>query len=260
MKNKFAELFASSDTLSANVEHILSLPSPEAYFNEKQGGCSDGRYYYQTFMHRDRASNEEKNECRIAKVDIHSGDIVALSEVFHTLNHSNDIVYNKNRDLLVVCHNNPHCKRISLVDPHTLTLVQSIDISENIYSIDYNPARDIYVVGRSGGQTLMFLDSEFRPIDGVVHPATERTRGYTTQGICSDESFVYCVLFDGKRFRRPEFQNVITVYDWNGNFVGIIEFDAGMTEPENLSFIDGELYVCSCLDKFDLFKLTPKFK
>jgi hypothetical protein len=38
-------------------------------------------------------------------------------------------------------------------------------------------------------------------------------------------------------------QNVITVYDWEGNFVTIIELNVGSIEPENISVVNGEIFV-----------------
>ncbi len=260
MSNKRAELFRKAEIITSDTELFISMKRPEAFFNENQGGCTDGRYYYQTFMHRDRESNEENNSCKIAKIDLQTKEIVQWSDVFTTLNHCNDIVYNSRRDILVVVHNNPNRQRLTLIDPRALTAVGTVELDLNIYAIDYSAERDMYVVAVSGGQDLMFLDADFKRVDGKLHKATEKTAGYVTQGICADEELIYCVLFDGKGFHERNIRNVATVYDWNGNYVGILEFDAGYTEPENISIAGEDFYLVSCFDTFNMFKLRPKLK
>lgn len=259
--NDRKKLFETSEIVTSDAEHFFTLPKPSEFFRECQGGCSDGkRYYYQTFMHRDRESNEQNNICKIAKIDLELKAVVQWSDDFHTFNHCNDIVYNPNRNILVLCHNNPNKNRISLIDPDSLTLIESFDIGVKIYSIDYSPRRDRYVVGLSGGQNLMFLDADFQPVDGVAHQATPLTKRYITQGICSDEELIYCVLWDGRMLNTSDFQGVATVYDWNGCFKGVIEYDIGVREPENLSVINDELYICAGDNGAWFFKITPKKK
>lgn len=260
MSNKIAKLFENNKILASEVTHLFTVTPPDDTHREPQGGCSDGKYYYQTFMHRDKASNEANNTCYVAKINMKNGEVVKWSAQYSTLNHCNDIVYNPRRNILVLCHNNPNRNRVTLIDPETLDPIDSFEIPVNIYSIDYSAERDTYVVGLSGGQNLMFLDADFKPIDEKIHLATEKTKRYITQGICSDEELIYCVLWDGKERKTDLFQGVITVYDWSGKYVGIIEFDIGVIEPENVSIIDGELYMVAAKQGAAFFKLDPRVK
>jgi hypothetical protein len=77
-----------------------------------------------------------------------------------------------------------------------------------------------------------------------------------TQGIGSDDNYVYCVLYE---------PNVIIVYDWYGNYVSIIELGTDFfgQEPENISVIDDTIYVTAvesgaCLYKIDASALAEK--
>ena len=80
----------------------------------------------------------------------------------------------------------------------------------------------MYVAGIAGGQSFCLLDAAFRQVGGPFSP-TPDTAGYITQGCACDARYIYFVLYR---------QNVITVYDWEG-------------EPENLSQVGGSLYVAS---------------
>lgn len=260
MEHKIKKLFEGADTLTSSAEHLFTVTTIEENHREPQGGCSDGTYYYQTFMHRDRPSNEANNTCYIAKIDMKNGEVVKWSDQFTTLNHSNDIVYNSKRNLLVLCHNNPNKNRITLIDPETLCQVDSFEIPVNIYSIDYSAARDTYVVGLSGGQNIMFLDKDFKPVDSITHLATEKTKRYITQGICSDEELIYCVLWDGRERKSELFQGVVTVYDWSGRYVGIIEYDIGRIEPETITAKHGDLIIVAAQKGAAFFKIKAETK
>jgi hypothetical protein len=182
-----------------------------------------------------------------------TGRLLQTSPVLD-LNHCNDITYNPKRGLFVVCHNNPYRTKLSYVDPETLTVVGTETIGNSIYSIDYNPTTDRYVVGLSGGQSFCILDADFKVVSRVNDP-TPRTKGYTTQGVTSDDRYIYFVLYH----KSP---NVITVYDWDGKFVTLIELDIGTIEPESIAIVRHEIYIfCGLSGEGRLYRigdLTPK--
>ena len=42
-----------------------------------------------------------------------------------------------------------------------------------------------------------------------------------------------------------DFQNLVAIYDWDGNYCGVLEFNVGVQEPESISILNGEIYaVC----------------
>ena len=241
----FWESLLASDTLVAGfTEEILEMPDPSGT-TWPQGGCIKDGCYYQAFIRKDTASNEVNNTVHIVKYDLKTKKLLQTSPVLD-LNHCNDITYNPKRGVFVVCHNNPYRTKLSFVDPETLEVVGTKTIGDKIYSIDYNEERDCYVVGLSGGQSFTFLDSNF-VATGTVYAPTPRTKGYTTQGVTSDGQYIYFVLYNS---------NVITVYDWKGNFVTLIELDLGKIEPENLAIVRNEIYIsCGTSGKAVLFKV-----
>jgi len=222
--------YYSSDN---SLVHTITRPSVDVRIS--QGGYTDGKYYYQAFIQKDTASNEENNVVQIVKYDMETGKKVLTSENLK-LNHANDITMNTKTNQLIVCNNNPNRTKITFLDPETLTITGTKDIGRKIFSIDYNESRDCYVVGISGGQTFAVLDSNFNKIAGPYEP-TFMSEGCTTQGVGCDDNYIYFVFYS---------PNVVTVYDWNGKFVRLItldDIDPAAMEPENISSVDGELYV-----------------
>ena len=248
--NVFEELFESSKLLSSECTKLLTISTPTSSIKTPQGGYVDGEFAYQAFIQKDTDSNEANNKVRIRKVNLATKKVVATSGDL-ALNHANDITYNSKLDRLVVCHNNPNRKTVSLLDPETLEVKSVATLPCNIYAIDYNETYNMYVVGVSGGQNFRFLDENFQFVDSTIYQATETTTGYTTQGIACDDNYIYCVLYN---------KNVITVYNWEGEFVTTIELNMGNVEPENISVIDGVIYVISTGSGATVWTVTPKAK
>lgn len=247
----FAEIIPTADTLSSTAEKLMTVKAPDDKSKTVQGGYTDGKYHYQAFIRKDTASNEQNNVDVIVKTDLATGEVVKTSGPL-PLNHANDITYNPKIDRLVVVHNNPNRTHVSLIDPETLELVETKKIPYSIYCIEYNETRDQYVVGLSGGQSFTFLDGNLKRISSVkAAKPTPRTNGYTTQGVTADDNYIYFVLYN---------QNVITVYDWDFNFVTLIEMDLGKVEPENLSIVGNDLYVITTGGGAAIWRVTPTAK
>lgn len=229
-----AGFLPTADTFSAECTKLYSIAAPAEGMTTPQGGCTDGTYMYQLFIRRDWDNDEKNNIDRIVKTELATGKVVGVSGDL-SLNHGNDITYNPQQNVLLVVHNNPYRNKVSLINPDTLELIETKTLKFQIYSIDYNATHDRYVVGLSGGQTFRFLDADLQMIElKGVYPPTQRTKDCITQGVACDDDFIYFVLY------RP---NVITVYDWSGKFVTLIELDVGDVEPENISVVGNCLYV-----------------
>ena len=203
----------------------FSIPQIEG-FPALQGGGTDGKYLYYALV----KTTAEGETSTIVKLDPASGVLLAKSKEL-TTNHTNDITYDSVRDRLVVVHNQPRATLLSLLDPATLEVTEVVDIGMQIFCMTYNAKRNCFAVGKSGGQDFAVLDANFQKIKDCTAVCTR----YTTQGMTSDDDFLYFVQA-GK--------NVIMKYDWDGNFVEYLPIDIRKKgEPENLSFINGQLYV-----------------
>ncbi len=75
---------------------------------------------------------------------------------------------------------------------------------------------------------------DLRPVSDEVYEPTPLTTGYVTQGVTCDDNFIYFVLYQ---------KNVITVYDWEGRFVTLVSLSSIQDEPENISVVDGQIYI-----------------
>jgi hypothetical protein len=228
---------------AAAATERFSVPTPVERNKNVQGGCSDGeKYYYQVFMRRDNPSGQEHNEVRVAKIDMENDKVVQLSRNFW-LHHANDITYNKKTHKLLVCNNAPHRNWLTVLDPDTLEMERTIELPVQIFGITYNEARDIYAAGISFGKSFCLLDADFHVIDDKIYPPTPLTDRYVNQGIGSDDDFIYFAFWDAYTLRETpaDFQSTVAAYRWDGSFAGLIDFDIGPLEPENISAHKGKL-------------------
>ncbi len=246
------EVFRLSDTLiPTETKKLFEITAPDPNIPTAQGGCSDGTYYYQAFYRNDGGSEQANNDCIVVKCDMKQQKIVAQTEILQ-LNHVNDMTYNSRTGLLVICHNAPFANLISYVKAETMEYVDTFPIDEFIYSIGYSAKRDQYMVGISGGQTFKVLDADFKAVGDAFQP-TSRSNSSITQGGTCDDDFIYFILHS---------PSLITVYDWDGNFVTIIELpeiNAKIHETENMAVLNGEIYFSCCLTgrpKATVFKLS----
>ncbi len=208
-------LFTKSSTISSTSSVIATMTAPDSSHTANQGGCTDGKYYYQAFIARDNASEEANNTARIVKTDLATGQRVMVSEKF-SAGHTNDITYNPRTNQLVVANNKPYYTTLTILDATTLKFVKNVTIPNPIYSVTYSPERDIYFVGCSNSNNVRGITADFKLLDQNIHIADPSTWGFTTQGIGSDDTFVYTVLYKSSG-------NVIAVFDWYGNYVGTIK-------------------------------------
>ncbi len=244
-------LFSKSTTLYADnyysggwPDEIIKQPDGTTHV---QGGCSDGTYIYQIFIKKDTASDERNNTCKIVKIkpdfNPNTTDNVVMTSANLDLNHANDITYNSKTKELIVCHNNPYRTKLSIIDPETLTVKRTVTIGQKIYGITYNEERNMYMVSCSSGQNMRTLSADFKTLSSTM-TSTAPTQSMTTQGICSDDTYIYHTLWNSPGSGSNYNRNVITVYDWYGNYVGMIGTKITI-ESENIYFHDGNLYVAA---------------
>ena len=165
------------------------------------------------------------------------------------LNHCNDFTYNPKTGKLYICNATGRKNIVSIMNPETLEIEGEVNLGFEIFSINYNETRDKYVVGIAGGQTFRLLDADFKVASDIFDPTT-RTVNYVTQGNTSDDDYIYFVLHQ---------ENVITVYDWDGNFVSWIKTDLpSKTEPENISVVGNDIYIGASVEEHtvqNIFKI-----
>lgn len=213
-------LFSKTDKLSSTSTAVATMPLPETNYITNQGGCSDGKYYYQSFLLVNSA-DESKNSTIIVKYDLSTGKEVRRSGKINT-GHTNDLAYNSRTNQLIIANNKPDYNIVTVMDASTFRILKTVKLPCPIYGITYDAERDIYFIGCSNSKNLRALDSNFEIIDQNVYVTDQNTSGFMTQGIGSDDVFI-C----GTYYTKPG--NAIEVFDWYGNYIGTITTDISGT-------------------------------
>lgn len=213
--------------ISFTSELYLTMP-PVNTHTILQGGCVDkeGKYAYFLF--------QKNNKSSIAKYDFEKKELVDSKHEILT-DHSNDACYNPKLNAVIVVHNAPNYKLISMFDADTLERIGAPKtFSKNIYSIAYNEATDRYIVGLSGDYNFAILDSNFKIIEEINGVST----GYTRQGVDADDEYIYFVQSTGST-------QYIVIYKWNGDHVATLPLNGINEEVEHAFHIGNQLYI-SC--------------
>lgn len=246
------ETMTAAQKLVPNSHEKLWSIDPPVFLNVAQGGCIVDGYLYQAFIEMNDETDELTNKCIIQKIDIQTGNIDKESKELQ-LCHANDITYNSTLGCLVLIQNQPVANSITLIDMETLEVKEQFAIDHFMFAISYHAGTEQYVIGQTQGKTFRILDSDFKAISNVFSPNSV-TNSSTTQGMTSDDAYIYFALYG---------PNKVAVYDWDGNFVTAIElnelYPSERFEPENISVIDGELYVLMrdfVMKKVTLVKLS----
>ena len=255
-KSSYVYLFAQSTVLTSKAYNYVTFALPDDEIRATQGGCYDGtKYFYQGYIWHD-GNTEANNKVIIVKYDFERKVRVAQSEIL-SLNHCNDMTYVPDLNLIAVVNHGPNKTTITFINPETLTVEYTKKIAIAVYAIAYNHERNRYATGVSNSRDIRRWESDltFKLSEKLI-VANKVSDGYTTQGICADENFIYCVFWDSKNKNNKDFQNIATVYDWYGNYVGVIEFDVGKIEPENIFIRNGSVYVTCHSGGAKIYKLV----
>ncbi len=215
----------SGHILECKPLYMVPAVSEECFI--LQGGGTDGRYLYLAMV---TPKVDGYQDGHIIKLEPESGEVIKVGPRIK-IDHANDITYNPKMGKLLVVHNVPHCHWLSVVEPETLDVDRIIEMpGVPVYSVSYNAKRDCYAVGRSNGQGIGILDSDFKLIN---HYDFINTR-YITQGMTSDDDYIYFV---------QHAVNCVMKYDWEGNFIEYLPLSKRSGEPENIWFVNGKFYM-----------------
>lgn len=225
-------MISSKEGYSTTHEKLYDIPATDKN-KIMQGGCTDGTYMYYCMV-----NSGSPQLAYVYKYSIAENKLVGKSALLET-DHSNDMTYNSKTNELIVLHNSPRNAMLTILDPDTLKVKSTRMVSFNMFCIDYQPERDVYVIGISGGQNFSVLDANFQVDRDYIPLGSTRfeaqSTGYTTQGVACDEDYIYFVQYK---------KNVIMVYDWSGKFVNQIPLSIpSNTEPENISIVGDTFYI-----------------
>ena len=213
------------------------------YYDTLQGGCCIGDYGYFVLY------NRNKEKCKIAKFDLTTGKCLKVSAVL-PIAHGNDLTYNPDKNIIVAVHSTENGKKVTIINPETLkiksTKIIRIDESlpgmsesrrasfKGIGAIAYNEQHKQYVARIKTLNDLLFLDSNLNP---VRYARLTKENKQIFQGMHTSGDFVLV----GQSFKKSSDWNLISVYDWNGNYVSTINIKKGY-ELECLFNSDEDYY------------------
>lgn len=210
-----------------------------------QGSCTDGTYAYY-LLHNKSADN-----CKIVKVKRSNLKVVKVSGVLNVA-HGNDMTYDSHRKRLVVVHSTgADPKALTSVNPNTLRVIESqhVQIPKKLAGgsledakaatafcgIAYSSGRKQYAVTLSHNYNFVVLDSELHPVRYIK---VRKKNNYIVQGI--DATDDYILLAQSPKTSKQKY-NIITVYDWDGNYISKINVKKGY-EIESIYHVGSNYY------------------
>ncbi len=225
-KKTLSEMLSSAPTLSARTSLLLEGTMPSGA-QAAQGGTFDdeGKYFYQAY-------HTGAVDCIVQKYEVKTGKLV--KEVSGLpLRHANSLTYNGRENTVVVCYCFPDTNMAVALDADDLSVVRTYKNTLGMADITYNKKRDQYVTRLLGRGDIVILDNNMQPVTEICD-STTRTFGYTTQACACSDDYLFFSWY------KP---SVITVYDWDMNFVTLIQVDIPEgAELEDLCYLNGELY------------------
>lgn len=228
-----------------------------------QGTCAYGKYSYHILY------NRIKEKCKIIKVSLKTNKVVKISKAL-ALDHGNDMTYDPVRKRLVVVHYGSHVRRISCVDPKTLKIISYTDIEtpkkrlpgastafsksiSGVTGIAYDESRDEFIASIKGARHYLVLNSDFEPQSVIKVPKNDP---YVKQGMTVIDGYIIRAF---SAYNKTYNQNILYVYDYNGNFVKTVKLGSGY-EIESLYFSGDKLYASTYTSYFKKITKTVKKK
>ena len=226
----------STDSFIAETKLVGPVPRIGNY-KVMQGGVVTEDYAYFALINT-ADFPESAVEAYILKYDRETWKEVGRSKSL-VLDHANDITYIPETNELYVVSCYVDSKRITVLDADTLEFKErkSRGGSNGAYALEYNPLRGQFVSGL-GKTNMCIYDKDLNYV--TYHQGKNTT--LVTQGICADDKYIYHVLYSTKS-NTEEPDNVIFVYDWDGNFITKIPIGIKSYEPENISLVGDTFYI-----------------
>ena len=197
-------------------------------FDTVQGACYAKGYVY--YLLENRNVSYSRGRCKIVKMKLSKKKVVRVSAPLK-LSHGNDITFDTKRNRIVVAHSTPNPKQISVVDPKTLKVTQTLTVElpydtyklphpkgnkkkyikayNGFGAIAYNKKHDQFTCLLRGANFhhLLMLNSNFEP---VRFEYVEERPDQMVQGIDSYDDYVIV----GQSYSRGKPNNQLLIYSW----------------------------------------------
>ncbi len=210
-------IFAPSAKGQRPVKHLHPVKNNRGV----QGGCCSDKYIYQLMCGKVFSS--------IRVIDPKTWKTVSVARRLRVA-HGNDMCWNSRTNEIVVVHNYPEVKTISVFDADTLHLKYRKKLGIGAYAIDYDPKRNVYYVCETGGRRFARMSADFE----IEKMFKLDVSGHIRQGMAFYNDLLYMVLYR---------ENIIKIFDTEGNYKGTYTLPVSKGEPENLSVFNGTFYI-----------------
>jgi len=240
---------------TSSVAQIATIPIPTTDIRNVQGGWTDGTYFYQLFI---KVRSNVDNETIMIKWNLSTQKEVARSGIL-PVDHANDLTYDSKNKRFVIVHAG-NTATISFLNPSTLKITGSKELSRKISGLDYNATNNQYVACIANTFAFIIYDENFNEVSSVIY-TSHWVSGFTKQGVACNDNYIAYIYYN---------RDIISIYDWAGNFKAFIEVDFPHNEGENITFISqtnytSGFYVSSndltdYLIGADVFKITLKYR
>ena len=230
MSGKNDLLFTSSaaHTLT-NDKYYHPGETYETHIYRRQGGTFNGKMVYQALI----SASEEL--AVIAGMNIETGETIYSEPI--PMGHANDVTYNPITNKVYVCNSGS----VHVFDADTLEYFGTIDSVVSGSGIHFSPERNLFLF--KGGQGFSTASADLS--EYIESLFTSKITGYTSQGIFADDTFIYFLLCKG--ISGSKYTTHVAIYDWYGNFIRFITVKIESNhEPENISVVDGQIYIGAC--------------
>ena len=212
-----------------NEKYGATDADPRIY--RRQGGCFNGEIYYQVFI------TKKEELAVIGRQNVITGELIYSEPRY--MEHSNDATYNPYTDRLYVGNGTT----VWVYDGTTLEFIETLTLSHSAARLSYSPERNKYVVAsyriydESFNYTGVYLKSQLSTLYGDLD--------LTSQGTACDDTFIYSLVFE--TVETGVYNAYLGIFDWYGNTLAFVSVEIpGKFEPENISIVDGKLYIGAC--------------
>ncbi len=223
-----------------------SLANQKMYgYDTFQGAASDGTYAYHVL------TNKSKNKSKIVKVKNSTGKVVKVSKALK-IGHANDATYDYFRNELVTTYKNGETRYLAIINPKTLKLkrYQEIGIPEKIpgmskkataaikglAAIAYDESTGQFIGRMKGKRSFILLDADYNAVEYIK---IEKWQDYLCQTIeCTDK----VILHAQSPQKAGQCYNIISVYDYEGNYLATIKAAKSGREIESIYRAGSKLY------------------
>ena len=227
--NKFTLDTAAKYTLD-NQKYGATDADPRIY--RRQGGCFTGEVYYQVLI------TENEKLAVVARKNVKTGELI-YSEP-RDMDHANDATYDPYNNRLIVGNTNT----VWIYDGDTLEFIESKTLSHTTSRVSYSAERHTYIMG-----SYYFYDDSFTYTNKYVKSKLSTIYGdlkLSSQGTACDDVFIYSLLIEATGV-SGKYNAYLGVLDWYGNTLAFITVNIEQNfEPENVSVVDGKLYIAAC--------------